>query len=188
MVRQSEVLAHRKKGLICKVTHVSIQAIVEGLLRFANVLEATSGTLKNVNNNCKLTVQNILYCFPVTLLVYDDECCIIMSTTFAAFVSTGVTLAYSCVRLRNLCPHQQVYQTLWLFEGNHVRLRKDLEFFRRMSNAHEWCWSCFSDRDGMWGHKGFFYISVFLCTEVNCSWILSIYFLWHLYRYRCTIF
>jgi hypothetical protein len=22
----------------------------------------------------------------------------------------------------------------------------------------------------MWGHKGFFYISVFLCTEVNCSW------------------
>jgi hypothetical protein len=24
----------------------------------------------------QLTVQNILYCFPVTLLVYDDECCI----------------------------------------------------------------------------------------------------------------
>ena len=43
-------------------------------------------------------------------------------------------------------------------------------FFRRISHAHEWCWSCFADRDGMWGHKGFFYISVFLCTEVNCSW------------------
>ena len=58
-----------------------------------------------------------------------------MPTTFAAFVSTGVTLAYSCVRLRNLCPHQQVSQTVWLFEGNHGRLRKDfgqlmsLEFF-----------------------------------------------------------
>jgi hypothetical protein len=38
-----------------------------------------------------------------------------MSTTFAAFVSTGVTLAYSCVRLRNFCPHQQVSQTDWLF-------------------------------------------------------------------------
>jgi hypothetical protein len=24
----------------------------------------------------QLTVQNILYCFPVTLLVYDNECCI----------------------------------------------------------------------------------------------------------------
>jgi hypothetical protein len=34
-----------------------------------------------------------------------------MSTTFAAFVSTGVTIAYCCVRLRNLCPHQQVSQT-----------------------------------------------------------------------------
>ena len=48
-----------------------------------------------------------------------------MSTTFAAFVSTGVTLAYSCVRLINFCPHQQVSQTVWLFEGNHGRLRKD---------------------------------------------------------------
>ena len=55
-----------------------------------------------------------------------------MSTTFAAFVSTGVTLAYSCVRLRNLCPHQQDSQTVWLLEGNHGRLRKDFgqfEFF-----------------------------------------------------------
>jgi hypothetical protein len=52
-----------------------------------------------------------------------------MSTTFAAFVSTGVTLAYSCVRLKNFCPHQQVSQTVWLFEGNHGRLRKDLGQF-----------------------------------------------------------
>jgi hypothetical protein len=47
-----------------------------------------------------------------------------MSTTFAAFVSTGVTLAYRCVRHRNFCPHQQVSQTAWLLEGNHGRLRK----------------------------------------------------------------
>jgi hypothetical protein len=50
-------------------------------------------------------------------------------TTFAAFVSTGVTLAYSCVRLRNLSLHQQISQTAWLFEGNHGRLRKDFGQF-----------------------------------------------------------
>jgi hypothetical protein len=33
-----------------------------------------------------------------------------MFTTFAAFVSTRVTIAYSCVRLWHLCPHQQVSQ------------------------------------------------------------------------------
>jgi hypothetical protein len=44
-VRQSGVLAHRKKCLFCKVTPVSIQAFVEGLFRLANVLEATHGTL-----------------------------------------------------------------------------------------------------------------------------------------------
>ena len=98
------------------VTTVSIQTFVEGLLRLANVLEATNGTLKNVNNIfalLELTVQNMLYCFPLTLLVNDDECCIIMSTAFAAFVSTGMTLAYSYVRLSNFCPHQQVSQTAW---------------------------------------------------------------------------
>jgi hypothetical protein len=52
-----------------------------------------------------------------------------MFTTFAAFVSTRVTLAYSCVRLCHLCPHQQVSQTVWLFEGNHGRLRKDFGQF-----------------------------------------------------------
>jgi hypothetical protein len=52
-----------------------------------------------------------------------------MSTTFAAFVSTGVTLAYSCVRLINVSPHQQVYQTVWVFEGNQWRLRKDFGQF-----------------------------------------------------------
>jgi hypothetical protein len=55
-----------------------------------------------------------------------------MFTTFAPFVSTRVTFAYSCVRLWHLCPHQQVSQTVWLFEGNHGRLRKDFgqfEFF-----------------------------------------------------------
>jgi hypothetical protein len=54
-----------------------------------------------------------------------------MSTTFAAFVSTGVTIAYCCVRLRNLCPHQQVSQTVWLFEGNHGlgKILDSLEIF-----------------------------------------------------------
>jgi hypothetical protein len=33
------------------------------------------------------------------------------------------------------------------------RLWTVLIFFRRISNAHEWCWSCFSDRNGMWGNK-----------------------------------
>jgi hypothetical protein len=41
VVRLSEVLAHTKKLLVFYVTNVSIQAFVEGLLRLANVLEAT---------------------------------------------------------------------------------------------------------------------------------------------------
>ena len=52
-----------------------------------------------------------------------------MFTTFAAFVSTRVTLAYSCVRFWHLCQHQQVSHTVWLFEGNHGRLRKDFGQF-----------------------------------------------------------
>jgi hypothetical protein len=52
-----------------------------------------------------------------------------MSTTFAVFVSTGVTIAYSCARLRNLFPHQQVSHTVWWFEGNHGRRRKDVVLF-----------------------------------------------------------
>jgi hypothetical protein len=42
LVRQSEVLAHRKKWLFCKVTPVPIQVFVEGLLKLVNVLEATN--------------------------------------------------------------------------------------------------------------------------------------------------
>jgi hypothetical protein len=61
VVRQSKVLAHRKKWLFCKVTPVSIQAFVEGLLRLANVLEATDGTLKNVNNICTLAINSTKY-------------------------------------------------------------------------------------------------------------------------------
>jgi hypothetical protein len=52
-----------------------------------------------------------------------------MSTTFAAFVSTGVTLAYSCVRLRNVCPYQYVSQTVWLFECNHGRFGQFGSFY-----------------------------------------------------------
>jgi hypothetical protein len=61
MVRQFEVLAHRKKWLFCKVTPVSIQAFVEGLLRLAKLLEATNGTLKNVNNICTLAKNSAKY-------------------------------------------------------------------------------------------------------------------------------
>ena len=34
-----------------------------------------------------------------------------MFTTFSAFVPTRLTLAYSCVRLWHICPHQQVSQS-----------------------------------------------------------------------------
>jgi hypothetical protein len=61
MVRQSGVLAHRKKCLFCKVIPVSIRAFVEGLLKLANVLEATNGTLKNVNNICTLAINSVKY-------------------------------------------------------------------------------------------------------------------------------
>jgi hypothetical protein len=61
MVRQFEVLANRKKWLFCKVTPVSIQAFVEGLLRLAKLLEATNGTLKNVNNICTLAKNSAKY-------------------------------------------------------------------------------------------------------------------------------
>ena len=40
---------------------MSIQAFVEGLLRLANVLEATDGTLKNVNNICTLAINCTKY-------------------------------------------------------------------------------------------------------------------------------
>jgi hypothetical protein len=117
----------------CRVTSVSIQAFVEGLLRLANVLEATNGTLKNLYNICTLAI-NSTKCF----VLFSGDLTGIrwrvlhMFTAFAAFVSTRVTLAYSCVRLWHLCPHQQVSQSVWLFEGNHGRLRKDFwqfEFF-----------------------------------------------------------
>jgi hypothetical protein len=79
LVRQSGVLAHRKKCLFCKVTPVTIQAFVEGLLRLANVLEATNGTLKNVNNIFTLAINSVKYfvLFSGDLTgIYDDECCI----------------------------------------------------------------------------------------------------------------
>jgi hypothetical protein len=61
VVRQYEVLVHRKKWLFCMVTPVSIQAFVEGLLKLANVMEATNGTLKNVNNICTLANNSANY-------------------------------------------------------------------------------------------------------------------------------
>jgi hypothetical protein len=102
VVRQLDVLAHRKKWLFCKVISVSIQAFMQGLLILANVLEATNRTLKNVNNICTLAINSAKH----------------------VVLFSGVTLAYSCVRLWHFCPHQQVSQIVWLFEGNHRRLRR----------------------------------------------------------------
>ena len=64
------------RNVFCKITPVSIQGFVEVLLRSANVLEATNRTLKKVNNICTLAINstNIVYCFPVTLLVYNYVC------------------------------------------------------------------------------------------------------------------
>ena len=78
---------------------------MEGLLRLANVLEATHGTLKNVNNICTLAISSAKH--------------------FVLF--SGVTLAYSCVRLNNVSPHQQVYQTVWLFKATIGGLGKTLD-------------------------------------------------------------
>jgi hypothetical protein len=126
----SEVLAHRKKWRFCKVTLVSIQACVEGLLRLVNVLEATNWTLKYVNNICTLAINSTKY---VVLFSGDFTGVrwrvLHMSTTFAVCVSTGMTIAHRCARLRHLCPHQQVSHTVWLFEGNHGRRRKDVVLF-----------------------------------------------------------
>jgi hypothetical protein len=114
----------------CKVTSVFIQACVEGLLRLANVLEATNGTLKHVNNICTLAINSVKY-----FVLFSGDLTGIrwrvlhMFTTFAAFVSTRVTLADSCVRRWHLCPHQEVAQTVWLFEGNHGKPRKDFGQF-----------------------------------------------------------
>jgi hypothetical protein len=49
-----------------------------------------------------------------------------MSTIFAVFVYTCVAC---CARLRSRYPHQNASQTVWLFEGNHGRLRKDFAKF-----------------------------------------------------------
>jgi hypothetical protein len=43
------------------VTPVSIQTFVKGLLRIANVLEVTNGTLKNVNNICTRAINSAQY-------------------------------------------------------------------------------------------------------------------------------
>ena len=40
---------------------MSIQTFMKGLLRLASVLEATSGTLKNVNNICTLAINSATY-------------------------------------------------------------------------------------------------------------------------------
>jgi hypothetical protein len=114
VVRQSGVLAHRKKCLFCKVTPVVCGVIfnvrigkdfglknsvfyirtvltennrflcifpftvfiVNEYFTLANVLEATNGTPKNVNNFAllQLTVQNIVYCFPYWYMMTSVAC------------------------------------------------------------------------------------------------------------------
>ena len=68
VVRQSEVLAHRQKS--------SIQTFVEGLLRLANVLEATNGTLKNVYNICTLAINSTTYFVLFSGALTSIQCCI----------------------------------------------------------------------------------------------------------------
>ena len=89
------------------------------------VLEATNGTLRNVNNICILAINSAKYCVLFSSDLTGIRWRVLhMSTTYAAFVPTGVTLAYSCVRVWNFYPHQQVSLTVWLlFEGHHGRLR-----------------------------------------------------------------
>ena len=154
VVRLSEVLAHTKKLLVWYVTNVFMQAFVEGLLRLANVLEATNGTLKNVNNTCTLAINTTKY-----VVLFSDDFTGIrwrvlhMSTTFTGF-------SYCLIVWKQPLEAQERCCTVW-------------NLFRQIPNAHEWCWSCFVDSAGMWGNTGFFYISVFLCTEINCPWNCS---------------
>jgi hypothetical protein len=58
------------------VTSVSIQAFVEGLFRFANVLEATNETLKNINNICTLSINSAKYfiLFSGEILIIEQNC------------------------------------------------------------------------------------------------------------------
>ena len=153
---------------------MSIRAFVEGLLRLANVLEATNWTLKNVNNICTLAINSTNY-----LVLFSGDLTGIrwrvlhMSTTFAVFVSTGVTLAYSCAGLEISARTNmflRLFGCLKATMGGSGKILYCSDVFRRIANAHEWCWSCFSESGGVWGHNGFFCISVFLCIEINCSW------------------
>jgi hypothetical protein len=77
---------------------VSIQTFVEGLLRLANVLEATHGTLNNVNNIYTINSTKYVVLFSGDLIRIRRRV-LHMSTKFAAFVSTGATLAYSCAKI-----------------------------------------------------------------------------------------
>ena len=114
----------------------------------------------------------MLYCFPVTLLVYDDECyiclqhlqCVCPQEWLLSIVVLGLDISARTNRFLIL------FGCLKATMGGAGKMLYCLEFVRPMPNAHEWCWSCFLDSDGMWGHNGFFYISVFLCTEINCPW------------------
>jgi hypothetical protein len=83
---------------------VSIQAFVEGLLRLANVLEATHWTLQTVNNICTLAIYSTTY-----VLLFSGDLTGIrwqvehMSTRFVVFVSTGVNIAIVVLGLRKMC-------------------------------------------------------------------------------------
>jgi hypothetical protein len=75
-----------------------------------------------------------------------------MSTTFAVFVSTGVTLAYSCAGLEISARTNmflRLFGCLKATMGGSGKILYCSDVFRRIANAHEWCWSCFSDSGGV---------------------------------------
>ena len=69
MPRRHKVLTHGQERLFRKVTSVSIHSFVEWLDTFSYVLRPTDVTVKEV------TLQKILYSFPVVLLWNTCACC-----------------------------------------------------------------------------------------------------------------
>jgi hypothetical protein len=65
-----------------------------------------------------------------------------MSTTFAVFVSTGVTLAYSCAGLQISARTNIFLRLFGCLKATMVgpgKILYCLDFCRRIANAHEWC-------------------------------------------------
>jgi hypothetical protein len=110
VVRQSEVRVHRKKCLFCKVTPVSIHTFVEGLLRLANVLEATNiyiyiyrtvcGVIFNVRISKYFGLKNSVFYIWTLLTENNRFLCIFSVTLFSQLIF------YYCIPIKML---QKVY-------------------------------------------------------------------------------